>query len=201
MGINETANYILFYNPISSGAADIVKLTAITVVESFKNIMLRVASFFKKLENKTHALGNTLGNLTALIVPKPQPPTTVVMEPLPLWQLASSGGYYVKLAGILGASAVALGAYGAHSTFPKDDKIELKEVFERANKYHFIHSLAMLGVPLCRYPKTSGTFFMLGIAMFSGTCYYLALTGDRSFNKITPIGGICFILGWLALAL
>lgn len=40
------------------------------------------------------------------------------------------------------------------ATFPKDDKIELKEVFERANKYHFIHSLAMLGVPFCRWPKT-----------------------------------------------
>uniref|UniRef100_A0A1B6F9X0 DUF423 domain-containing protein n=1 Tax=Cuerna arida TaxID=1464854 RepID=A0A1B6F9X0_9HEMI len=163
--------------------------------------MSKVASIFIKLKDKAHTVGNTLTSLTGLIVPKSQPPPIVVMEPLPLWQLASSGGYYVRLAGILGASAVALGAYGAHSTFPKDDKIELKEVFERANKYHFIHSLAMLGVPLCRCPKTSGTFFMLGIAMFSGTCYYLALTGDRSFNKITPVGGICFILGWLALAL
>lgn len=46
------------------------------------------------------------------------------------------------------------------ATFPKinkDDKIELKEVFERANKYHFIHSLAMLGVPLCRWPRTVST--------------------------------------------
>jgi len=153
------------------------------------------------LKITANTVGGVMSQITTAVVPKAPPPTPVIMEPLPLWQLASSGGYYVRLAGVLGASAVALGAYGAHSTFPKDDKIELKEVFERANKYHFIHSLAMLGVPLCRWPKTSGTFFMLGIAMFSGTCYYLALTGDRSFNKVTPIGGICFILGWLALAL
>uniref|UniRef100_A0A1B6LU26 DUF423 domain-containing protein n=1 Tax=Graphocephala atropunctata TaxID=36148 RepID=A0A1B6LU26_9HEMI len=153
------------------------------------------------MHSMAQAVGGVAKSLSAFVVPKTPPPTMVVMDPLPLWQLASSGGYYIRLAGLLGASAVALGAYGAHSTFPKDDKIELKEVFERANKYHFIHSLAMLGVPLCRWTKTSGTFFMLGIAMFSGTCYYLALTGDRSFNKITPIGGICFILGWLAMAL
>lgn len=53
--------------------------------------------------------------ISSSVVPKPpSAPATVVMEPLPLWQLASSAGYYVKLAGIMGASAVALGAYGAH---------------------------------------------------------------------------------------
>lgn len=53
--------------------------------------------------------------LGSAVIPKAPPaPTTIVMEPLPLWQLASSSGYYVKLAGIMGASAVALGAYGAH---------------------------------------------------------------------------------------
>jgi len=176
MGVNETANWILFNNPIMSGTTELLKYT-------------------------TQSVGTVLSTISTAIVPKAPAPTTIVMEPLPLWQLARSGGYYVKVAGVLGASAVALGAYGAHSTFPKDDKIELKEVFERANKYHFLHSLAMLGVPLCRWPKTSGTFFLLGIVMFSGTCYYLALTGDRSFNKVTPLGGICFILGWLALAM
>ncbi|XP_054271223.1 transmembrane protein 256 homolog isoform X2 [Macrosteles quadrilineatus] len=163
--------------------------------------MSRLLQMVKVAKRKTQTVGGVVSQVATAVTPKAPPPTKIVMEPLPLWQLASSGGYYVRLAGVLGASAVALGAYGAHSTFPKDDKIELKEVFERANKYHFIHSLAMLGVPFCRWPKTSGTFFMLGIAMFSGTCYYLALTGDRSFNKITPVGGICFILGWLSLAL
>uniref|UniRef100_A0A1B6D1E7 DUF423 domain-containing protein n=1 Tax=Clastoptera arizonana TaxID=38151 RepID=A0A1B6D1E7_9HEMI len=136
-----------------------------------------------------------------LVTKEPPPPPSIIMPQTPLWKLACDSGYFVKLAGIMGAAAVALGAYGAHGHLPHDDKIDLKDVFDRANKYHFIHSLALLGVPLCRYPKISGTFFVLGMFMFSGSCYYLALTGDRSYNRITPVGGICFIIGWLAMAL
>lgn len=81
----------------------------------------------------------------------------------------------LRIAGLSGASAVILGAYGAHGLwlFPqilsstalelnhsslraglskKDVDAEFKQVFETANKYHFLHSLALMGVPLCRKP-------------------------------------------------
>lgn len=51
---------------------------------------------------------------TAVVPPPPALPKPIVMEPLPLWKLAGSAEYYVRIAGLMGASAVALGAYGAH---------------------------------------------------------------------------------------
>jgi len=58
----------------------------------------------------------------------------------------------LRIAGLSGASAVILGAYGAHGLSKKDVDAEFKQVFETANKYHFLHSLALMGVPLCRKP-------------------------------------------------
>ena len=84
------------------------------------------------------------------------------------------GHPFMKLAGISGAAAVILGAYGAHGMnnvihisivlsfnrfclligfLKKDVSDEFKQVFETANKYHFLHSIAMMGVPLCRRPR------------------------------------------------
>lgn len=53
----------------------------------------------------------------------------------------------------MGATGVILGAYGAHRKYPKDSPQDFKIIFETANRYHFLHTLALLGVPLCRYPK------------------------------------------------
>lgn len=53
----------------------------------------------------------------------------------------------------MGATGVVLGAYGAHRTYPKDKEQELKAIFETANRYHFFHTLALLGVPMCKNPK------------------------------------------------
>lgn len=78
---------------------------------------------------------------------------TVITEKTPLWKLAAETGPYVRIAAVMGASAVILGAYGAHRTYPKDKEQELRVVFETANRYHFFHSLAILGLPLCRNPK------------------------------------------------
>ncbi|XP_028654279.1 transmembrane protein 256 isoform X1 [Erpetoichthys calabaricus] len=60
--------------------------------------------------------------------------------------------FFRRVAGISGALAVIAGAYGAHG-FRRSDRDEyLKELYETANKYHFLHSLALLGVPHCRKP-------------------------------------------------
>ncbi|XP_014232883.1 transmembrane protein 256-like [Trichogramma pretiosum] len=119
---------------------------------------------------------------------------------VPLWKLARASGPFVRIAAISGAAAVVLGAYGSHKTYPSDAKgLEQKRVFDTASRYHLFHTLALLGVPMCRMPYLSGSFMMAGLLMFCGTCYYYAFTGDKSYSRLTPIGGTCFILGWLGM--
>lgn len=84
---------------------------------------------------------------------KIQAPVQIISEPVPLWKLAAQNGPFVRIAGLSGASAVALGAYGAHKKYPKDKVDQLKSIFETANRFHFINSLALLGVPMCRRPQ------------------------------------------------
>jgi len=144
---------------------------------------------------------------TAMIPKKKElPPPPAVPQPLPvctlpIWKHYYPGSSFVRLAGIFGVSAVALGAYGAHALYPKESREELKKIYETANRYHFLHSLALLGVPLCRWPKTSGSFLVLGMLLFCGTCYYHALTGRSELRWLTPVGGTFLIFGWLAMAL
>lgn len=80
------------------------------------------------------------------------------MEETPLWKLAAERGPFVRIAGLSGASAVALGAYGAHKKYPKDKVDQLKPIFETANRFHFISSLALLAIPLCRRPRIVSIF-------------------------------------------
>ncbi|XP_063902835.1 transmembrane protein 256 homolog isoform X2 [Zophobas morio] len=132
----------------------------------------------------------------------PIPPQTVVItETKPLWKLAAETGPFVRVAGLMGASAVALGAYGAHRSYPKDKADELKPIFETGNRYHFLHTLAILGMPLCRNPKLSGTLIIMGTVLFSGACYYHAFTGNNKFGKLAPVGGTILIVGWLTMIL
>ncbi|XP_073946192.1 transmembrane protein 256 isoform X1 [Choristoneura fumiferana] len=127
-------------------------------------------------------------------------PVTTVIVRMPLWELAQEAGPFVRLAGLSGAAAVVLGAMGAHRTFPETDtKEDLRKIFDTANRFHFLHTLALMTVPLCKRPYIAGAFFMAGMGLFCGTCYYHAFTGDRSFRRLTPIGGSCLILGWIAM--
>lgn len=128
------------------------------------------------------------------------PKVTVITEKTPLWKLACENGSYIRLASVLGASAVALGAYGAHRSYPPEKEALLKPVFETANRMHFFHSLAMLGVPMCRNPAIAGSLFLTGTILFSGPCYYYAFTGNNKLGKLAPVGGTILIIAWLSLA-
>uniref|UniRef100_A0A8D0HKE5 Transmembrane protein 256 n=1 Tax=Sphenodon punctatus TaxID=8508 RepID=A0A8D0HKE5_SPHPU len=116
--------------------------------------------------------------------------------------MASAAGTLFRRVGALsGAGAVGLAAYGAHG-FRRSDRDEyLKELYETANKYHFLHSLALLAVPQCRKPIVAGTFFTLGMGLFCGAFYYHAWSGDPTLTRAAPYGGSLLILGWAALAL
>uniref|UniRef100_A0A2P2HYC2 Transmembrane protein 256 homolog n=1 Tax=Hirondellea gigas TaxID=1518452 RepID=A0A2P2HYC2_9CRUS len=128
---------------------------------------------------------------------------TKVVEVLPANMLVipKSARIFVRLAGLSGAAAVALGAYGAHVFYQRPTSEDLKQVYETANRYHFLHTIALLSVPLCRKPKLAGTLFAGGMLIFCGSCYYYALTGNRSVRQYTPYGGMMLIAGWLALVL
>jgi len=109
------------------------------------------------------------------------------------------GSPFVRLAGLSGAAAVALGAYGAHS-FPPE-KAEMKRVYDTANFYHFVHTMALFAVPLARRPVLSGTLMIGGMSIFCGTIYYHALTEEKTLRKYTPYGGVLLIIAWLTLVL
>lgn len=104
------------------------------------------------------------------------------------------------MAAIFGLLAVALGAFGAHGL--KDLLLQNNTVaiWEKAVFYHFIHAV-MLFVLAGRnpLPKWSCGCFALGILIFSGSLYALAVTNIRWLGAITPIGGVSFIAGWVCL--
>jgi uncharacterized membrane protein YgdD (TMEM256/DUF423 family) len=101
--------------------------------------------------------------------------------------------------------AVAAGAFGAHALRDRVSA-DLLEVFETGARYHMYHALGLLGVAwvASRWPHDSvawaGWLFVAGTLLFSGSLYLLSLTGARWLGAITPLGGVAFLLGWLALA-
>jgi uncharacterized membrane protein YgdD (TMEM256/DUF423 family) len=101
--------------------------------------------------------------------------------------------------------AVMLGAFGAHGLKSRVEP-EMLAVFETGVRYHMYHALALLAVgwAATRWPSpliaASGWAFLAGIVIFSGSLYLMTLTGARWLGAITPIGGVAFILGWIALA-
>eukprot|EP01121_Diplochlamys_sp_Union-15-3_P013808 TRINITY_DN4336_c0_g3_i2.p1 TRINITY_DN4336_c0_g3~~TRINITY_DN4336_c0_g3_i2.p1 ORF type:complete len:136 (+),score=17.63 TRINITY_DN4336_c0_g3_i2:71-478(+) len=97
------------------------------------------------------------------------------------------------------ASAVALGAIGSHY-FRRVMNDQVRETWTTATTYHFIHSLALIVNSLTPTPVDSaGYLFSLGILLFSGSLYGLIVSQEKKLGVITPIGGLCFIGGWLLL--
>ncbi|XP_034956794.1 transmembrane protein 256 homolog [Zootoca vivipara] len=101
-----------------------------------------------------------------------------------------------RLGALSGAAAVGAAAYGAHDFHRSDRDDYLKELYETANIYHFLHSLALLAVPHCRYPLMAGSILSRGMGMFSGH----GMTGDPILTKALPYGGSLLNLGWIAMA-
>jgi uncharacterized membrane protein YgdD (TMEM256/DUF423 family) len=105
---------------------------------------------------------------------------------------------------LLAAGSVVIGAFGAHSLKARISA-DLLGVFETGARYHMYHALALFAAAwaYCRHPgfliEVAGWLFIAGIALFSGSLYILALTGARWLGAVTPLGGLSFIAGWLAL--
>jgi len=115
------------------------------------------------------------------------------------WKMGTSASF-VRLAGVSGAMAICFGAYGAHGIKEKPDMPRERVLaFDTGNRYHLLHSVALLASPFGRYPLVTGALFTVGTTIFSGTCYYYALTGQGEVRRATPWGGIILILAWLSL--
>ncbi|KAL1779834.1 phospholipid scramblase 3 [Sigmodon hispidus] len=109
--------------------------------------------------------------------------------------MAVVGAAFRRLGALSGAGALGLASYGAHGAqFPDTYG---KELFDKANKHHFLHSLALLGVPNCRKPLLAGLLLASGTTLFCTSFYYQALSGDTSIQTAGPVGGSLLILGWL----
>ena len=102
--------------------------------------------------------------------------------------------------------AVAAGAFGAHALRARLDATRLA-AFETAARYQMYHALGLLAVAwaLTRWPgpsvRAAGWLFLAGTVVFTGSLYLLAVTGARWLGAVTPLGGLCFLAGWLSLGL
>ena len=105
-----------------------------------------------------------------------------------------------RLAAALGLLAVVLGAFGAHGLKDVLAHNGMAAVWDKAVLYHFIHTV-MLFVLAERKPFAAFVWwsFFAGILIFSGSLYLLAVTNLHRLGAITPVGGVCFIIGWCAL--
>ncbi len=100
--------------------------------------------------------------------------------------------------------AVAAGAFGAHGLQRVLDEYGLR-IWQTAANYHATHALALvlLGLferQLQKKLPLSHYAFGVGIWLFSGSLYLLALTGAKWLGAVTPLGGSAFLLGWLSFA-
>lgn len=116
----------------------------------------------------------------------------------------------------MGAAGVALGAYGAHGLaghleaagYTADDLAHRLDIFDTAVRYQMYHAVALVLVGLAlasrqtAWWQTAGWLMLLGVLVFSGLLYVIALAGPswRWLGAVVPIGGVAMILGWLALA-
>lgn len=114
---------------------------------------------------------------------------------------------FLICAALSGFLAVALGAFAAHGLRGRLDAAMLN-AFQTGVHYQFYHALALLAVALLlqQFPQlrslyASGVAFVVGILLFSGSLYWLALGGPRWLGPVTPLGGLSFLFGWLMLLL
>jgi uncharacterized membrane protein YgdD (TMEM256/DUF423 family) len=119
---------------------------------------------------------------------------------------------FLKTAAFLGALSVILGAFGAHALKQLVSDKSLS-TFETGIRYQFYHVAALFITGILykeftnNYLQWAGRLFCLGMLLFSGSLYLLSfielanMPGLKWIGAITPIGGVCFISGWLLLAI
>lgn len=113
---------------------------------------------------------------------------------------------FAAIGAVSGFVAVLAGAFSAHALRARLEP-EMLQAFETGARYQMYHALALLALPTVggaaaarRARALAGALFVAGTVLFCGSLYALALTGVRRFGAVTPVGGLCFLAGWLATA-
>lgn len=138
--------------------------------------------------------------------------TTSPSEPIttPTETESSVGRTGMIIAGLAGASAVGIGAFGAHGlpNFLEQSGLDPETVarrvdqFETGARYHLAHAIVLLALAVAPmrwsgWLRTIRALMVAGLVFFSGSLYVLVLTNTPVMGAITPIGGVCWIVGWL----
>lgn len=116
-----------------------------------------------------------------------------------------NSGRTLALAGLLLALATIFGAFGAHALRAQLSADRL-QVYETAVRYHFFHTLGLLGIGLTlRFMdvpsmRWAAVLVIVGIVLFSGSLYALTFGAPRPFGIVTPFGGVALIAGWVCFA-
>ena len=102
-----------------------------------------------------------------------------------------------NISAVSGFTAVAIGAFGAHGLREKLSA-EMLEVYKTGVLYQFFHTIVLLILSLNNFikGKIASIFFLAGIILFSFSLYLYSTSGIRFFAMITPVGGVCFLIGW-----
>jgi uncharacterized membrane protein YgdD (TMEM256/DUF423 family) len=109
--------------------------------------------------------------------------------------------FWFLSAGIFGFLSVALGAFGAHSLKNILDDYG-RSIYEKAVLYQMFHTVALFAVGVMQHFDKEASFsgagwgFVVGIFLFSGSLYLMAVTGIRWLGAFTPVGGVAFLFGW-----
>jgi uncharacterized membrane protein YgdD (TMEM256/DUF423 family) len=132
-----------------------------------------------------------------------------------------SATVWFRIAALLGLTAVALGAFGAHglrgrlqgalsgssTEMPGTVSAQRRlDVFETGVRYQMYHALALFVVawlsardPNAALPQIAGWAFVVGVFLFSGSLYGIGLSGISALGAVTPMGGLAFLVGWTTL--
>jgi uncharacterized membrane protein YgdD (TMEM256/DUF423 family) len=110
-----------------------------------------------------------------------------------------------SLGAIVVLISIALGAFGAHALAARLDARELNS-WHTAARYQTFHGIALILTAFAyeKYPgraaRVASVAFIVGLVLFCGSLYALALGSPRAFGAVAPIGGLAFMVGWGALA-
>ncbi|ARK32817.1 DUF423 domain-containing protein [Halalkalibacter krulwichiae] len=110
---------------------------------------------------------------------------------------------FIFIGSFIMALSVMIGAFGAHGLEPRLTEKMMKN-YQTGVQYHMIHGIGILVVgllalkiPVSGLLNGAGWAFLVGVLLFSGSLYAMALTGITKLGAITPIGGLAFIVGWV----
>ena len=104
---------------------------------------------------------------------------------------------WIIISSVSGFTAVAIGAFGAHG-LREYLTPQMLEVYKTGVLYQFIHTIVLLILSLTNFIKSKipSIFFLAGIILFSFSLYIYSISGNQFFAMITPVGGVCFLIGW-----